>query len=99
MGSLSLGPGSGIEARPAIPLVFPDPAVYPWQLKGMQGDVIVEVTIDEQGNVTAMKILQSLKQDIDEKVLATLRGWRFRPASMDGVAISSRQDVHFHFPG
>lgn len=99
MGSLALGPGSGIEARPAIPLVFPDPAVYPWQLKGMQGDVIVEVTIDEQGNVTAMKILQSLKQDIDEKVLATLRGWRFRPASMDGAAISSRQDVHFHFPG
>jgi TonB family protein len=99
MGSLALGPGSGIEARPAIPLVFPDPAVYPWQLKGMQGDVIVEVTIDEQGNVTAMKILQSLKQDIDEKVLSTLRGWRFRPASMDGVAISSRQDVHFHFPG
>jgi TonB family protein len=99
MGSLALGPGSGIEARPAIPLVFPDPAVYPWQLKGMQGDVIVEVTIDEQGNVTAMKILQSLQDDIDEKVLATLRGWRFRPASMDGIAISSRQDVHFHFPG
>ena len=98
MGSLTLGPGSGIEARPAIPLVFPDPAVFPWQLKGMQGDVIVEVTIDEQGNVTAMKILQSLKEDIDEKVLATLRSWRFRPASMDGIAISSRQDVHFHFP-
>lgn len=99
MGSLAIGPGSGIEARPAIPLVFPDPAVYPWQLEGVQGDVIVEVTIDEQGNVTAMKVLQSLKQDIDEKVLATLRGWRFRPASMDGIAISSRQDVHFHFPG
>jgi hypothetical protein len=45
-----------------------------------------------------MKILQSLQQDIDEKCLATLRNWRFRPASMDGIAISSRQDVHFHFP-
>jgi protein TonB len=98
-GSLAQGPGTGIEAKPAIPLVFPDPAVFPWQLKGVQGDVIVEVTIDEQGQVTAMKILQSLQDDIDEKVLATLRGWRFRPASMDGVAISSRQDVHFHFPG
>lgn len=98
-GSLAQGPGSGIEAKPAIPLVFPDPPIYPWQLKGVQGDVIVEVTIDEQGQVTAMKILQSLQNDIDEKVLTTLRGWRFRPASMDGVAISSRQDVHFHFPG
>lgn len=99
LGSLATGPGAGIEAKPAIPLVFPDPAVYPWQLKGMTGDVIVEVTIDERGNVTATKILQSLQQEIDEKVIATLKGWHFRPASMDGVAISSRQDVHFHFPG
>jgi TonB family protein len=97
-GSLAQGPGTGIEAKPAIPLVFPDPAIFPWQLKGLQGDVIVEVTIDDQGNVTATRVLQSLKQDIDDKVLATLRVWRFRPASMDGVAISSRQDVHFHFP-
>lgn len=99
LGSLATGPGAGIEAKPAIPLLFPDPAIYPWQLKGMQGDVVVEITIDEQGNVTTTKVLQSFQQDIDEKVIATLKGWRFRPASMDGIAISSRQDVHFHFPG
>ena len=98
LGSLTTGPGSGIEAEPAIPLIFPDPSIYPWQLKGVQGDVIVEVTIDDRGNVTATKILQSLQQDIDDKVVATLKGWRFRPASMDGIAISSRQDVHFHYP-
>src|SRR5437867_3660236 len=73
--------------------------VYVWQLaRGLQGDVIVEVTIDEQGNVTETRVLQSLQQDIDEKVIATLRNWRFKPATVDGVAISSRQDVHFHFP-
>jgi len=73
--------------------------MVPWQLaKGLQGDVIVEVTIDEQGSVTETRILQSLQQDIDAKVLATLRNWRFKPATVDGVAISSRQDVHFHFP-
>ncbi len=98
-GSLSQGPGSGTEARPAFPVVFPDPGIYPWQLpKGLQGDVIVEVTIDEQGSVTETRILQSLQQDIDQKVLATLKSWHFKPATVDGVAISSRQDVHFHFP-
>jgi TonB family protein len=60
--------------------------------------VIVEVTIDEHGTVTQTKVVQSLQSDIDEKVIATLKNWRFRPASVDGVAISSRQDVHFHFP-
>ena len=97
-GSLYQGPGSGRDARPALPLVFPDPSVYSWQLGGLQGDVIVEVTIDEHGNVTETKVLQSLKDEIDQKVLATVRNWRFRPATVDGMAISSRQDVHFHFP-
>jgi TonB family protein len=98
-GSLAQGPITGIEATPALPLVFPDPSIYPWQLpKGLQGDVIVEVTIDEHGNVTQTKVVQSLQSDIDDKVIATLRNWRFKPASVDGVAISSRQDVHFHFP-
>jgi TonB family protein len=98
VGSLYHGPGSGSEARPALPMFFPDPDVYSWQLGGLQGDVIVEVTIDEQGNVTQTKVLQSLRNEIDERVIATLKNWRFKPATLDGVAISSRQDVHFHFP-
>ncbi len=97
-GSMFQGPQTGVEATPALPLVFPDPDIYPWQLKGLQGDVIVEVTIDERGNVTDTKVLQSLQQEIDDKVIATLKGWRFTPAKVDGIAISSRQDVHFHFP-
>lgn len=97
-GSAFSGPSRGIEATPAIPLMFPDPDIYPWQLRGVEGDVIVEVTIDEKGSVADMRVLQSLKRDIDEKCVATLRNWRFRPAMLDGVAISSRQDVHFHFP-
>jgi TonB family protein len=97
-GSLFHGPAFSSEAQPALPLVFPDPMIYPWQIANLKGDVIVEVTIDERGNVTDTRVLQSLKQDIDEKIVATLKGWRFRPATVDGVAISSRQDVHFHFP-
>jgi len=98
-GSLFHGPVTGIEASPALPLIFPDPSIYPWQLpKGLQGDVIVEVTIDEHGNVTETRVVQSLQPEIDDKVIATLRNWRFKPAKVDGVAISSRQDVHFHFP-
>ena len=97
-GSLDRGPANGSEAAPALPLIFPDPVIYPWQVANLQGDVIVEVTIDAQGSVTNTRVLQSLKQEIDEKVVDTLRGWRFKPAMLDGVAIASRQDVHFHFP-
>jgi TonB family protein len=98
-GSSFNGSTEGTEAMPAIPLVFPDPTIYPWELRnGLQGDVVVEVTIDERGNVTQTRLLESLAQDIDQKVVATVREWRFRPATVEGLAVSSRQDVHFHFP-
>jgi TonB family protein len=96
-GSMSAISTSGYEARPAFPITFPDPprSEIP---RGITGDVVVEVTIDTQGNVAETKILESLGNGIDDKVLATLRNWRFTPATMNGVAIASRQDVHFHFP-
>jgi len=97
-GSFLTGAASGQQATPALPIIFPDPEIHSSQLNGIQGDVIVEVTIDEKGNVTNTRVLQSLAGEIDEKVIATLKNWRFKPASVDGIAISSRQDVHFHFP-
>lgn len=98
-GSLALGPATGHDIRPALPLIFPNPGILPWQVpSGVEGNVIVEVTIDEQGNVTETKVLQGLGHGIEEKVVAALRNWRFRPAIMDGRAIPSQQDVYFHFP-
>ncbi|MBS1853393.1 MAG: TonB family protein [Acidobacteria bacterium] len=99
LGSLTEGPASGAEARPALPIFFPDPVVARSELPPeLNGDVIVEITIDERGYITETKVLQALGFGLEEKVLAALRSWRFHPATLDGVAIASRQDVHFHFP-
>ena len=99
LGSLAIGPSSGSEARPALPIIFPDPVVARSELPpDLNGDVIVEITIDERGYITDTKILQALGYGLEEKVLTALRSWRFHPATLDGVAIASRQDVHFHFP-
>ena len=91
----------GADVMPAIPLPgsFADPKVSRWELPGgMQGDVIVEITIDDQGAVVNERLLQGMGHGIDEKVIAALRDWRFRPATRNGVAIPSKHDVHFHFP-
>ncbi len=99
-GSLYDGSEIGHEIRPAFPIVYPDPAVARAELPaGLQGDVIVEVTIDAQGNITETKVIRALGHGLDEKVLAALQNWRFQPATRDGIAIASQQDVHFHFPG
>jgi len=98
-GSLADGPTDGREIRPALPVAFVNPDVSRSELPpGVQGDVVVEVTIDARGNIVQKRILQRIGYGIDEKVLAALEGWRFTPATQDGVPIPSQHDIHFHFP-
>ena len=97
-GSLGYGSVPGLEVRPALPIVYPDPVIGSEASDGLVGDEIVEITIDEQGNIIATRVLQSLGPQVDQRVLAALEQWRFSPATKNGVPIPSKQDVHYHFP-
>ena len=98
-GSAYDGLTSGDEVKPALPVAFQDLKIPSSDLPGgVQGDVIVEITIDAQGAVVEEKLLQGLGHGVDERVIAVLHDWRFHPATRNGVAISSKHDVHFHFP-
>lgn len=96
-GSLTEGPSVGEEVRPALPIIASDPVLGPGDLNGVEGDEVVEITIDQAGNIISMTVLQSLGAAVDTKVLAALQGWRFHPATRDGTPIASKQDVHYHF--
>ncbi len=100
-GSAGSGSATGDEVRPALPVSASDPVVSHADLVGVvEGDVVVEITIDEKGNIVQKVVLQTLGPAIDAKVLAALENWRFRPATRNGVAIPSKQDVYYHFrPG
>jgi TonB family protein len=96
-GSLSDG-NPGQEIRPALPVTTSEPLVSADDLRGsVEGNVVVEITIDENGNIVHKVVVQSLGPAIDGKVLAALENWHFRPATRDGVPIPSRQDVVYHF--
>jgi periplasmic protein TonB len=99
LGTMIDGPITGHEVHVAYPVVYPDPPVARAELpRDLQGDVVIEVTIDSQGNVVETRILQAIGHGIDEKIMATLRQWRYQPATLDGVPVASKHDVHFHFP-
>jgi len=99
LGTLIDGPISGHEVHVAYPVVFPDPPVVRSALPaGLQGDVVVEVTIDAQGNVVETRVVQAIGHGIDEKIVSALRQWHFQPATLDGTPVASKHDVHFHFP-
>jgi TonB family protein len=96
-GTLVGGPFFGNEVRPAIPIKTLDPVVYPWQLPDYEGNEVIEVTIDERGEIIRKKVLQSLGPDIDSKCLAALDNWHFQPATRNGAPIASKQDTVFPF--
>jgi TonB family protein len=96
-GTLSRGQLYGNEVRPALPLATSDPVVYPWQLPTAPGNEVIEITIDERGEITNKTVLQSLGPDIDAKCLAALENWHFHPATRNGSPIASKQDAIFPF--
>jgi len=97
-GSLG-GSMSGPDIRPALPIVSLDPTVPSSELAGVDGDVVVEITIDDKGNIVDKTVVKSLSASIDQRVMAALESWRFRPAMREGTAIPSKQDVFYHFKG
>ena len=96
-GTLNRGPLSGDEIRPALPVTTFDPVAYPWELPDSEGNVVVEIVIDEHGDIVAKTVLQSLGPKLDEKVLLALQNWHFQPATRNGSPIPSKQDAIFHF--
>ena len=94
-GSDSWGDGSmQIALTTYSPSPAPDLSVLP---HGVQGDVVVDVTIDPSGKVANLAVLRTLGYGIESSVIGTLKTWTFRPATKDGTPIASVQELHFHF--
>ena len=60
--------------------------------------MVVDVVIDAQGRITQARLARGLGGSIDQQVLATVQGqWTFAPATRNGVAIASEQELLFHY--
>ena len=64
--------------------------------RGIQGTVLVDFLIDDQGNVAYAEVRESIPP-LDAAAVATIRKWRFRPARMKGrpVPTLARSPVSF----
>ena len=94
-GSDAWGSGSvSIALTTFSPSPQPDLSSLP---HGVQGDVVVDVTIDPSGKVAELAVLHTLGYGIESSVIGTLKTWTFRPATKDGAPIASVQELHFHF--
>jgi len=50
------------------------------QRAGLQGSVMVEAVIDEQGRVTDVRVLHGLPLGLDRNAVEAIQQWRFKPA-------------------
>jgi periplasmic protein TonB len=86
---------SGIEPPRKV---FDRAPEYPSLAKaaGIQGLVIVEVIIDEHGDVTNARVLRSTAV-LDQAALDAVRRWKFSPARLNGEAIPVVMTVTINF--
>jgi protein TonB len=91
-------PIKGAKLTPARALdpVLPD---YPERARklNIQGSVFIEADIDERGKLTAVRVRQGLEKGLDEIAMASVRGWRFQPASLGGRSVASTRLVRIRF--
>lgn len=95
----SMGVGdSDQNAEPALPVFRPAPGVTDRSLlPDKEQNIVVEVEISALGDVTGEKLLHGLGNALDQIVLQTVKGWRFRPATLNGTAVASVEDLVFPF--
>lgn len=77
-----------------FPYPAPDLSTMP---AGTEGDVVLTALIDDQGKISDLTLLTGIDPAINRDVIQTVRSWTFTPATKDGLPVSSRQEIHFHF--
>jgi TonB family protein len=97
--------GSGDAAAQAPADVVPPvvlshvDAVYPPSAlaERKHGDVVLAVTVDADGHVSMVEVLESGGAALDEAAIIAVRQWTFRPAMRGDKPVASRIKVPFHF--
>lgn len=89
------------QIKAALPVFTPDPPILrgeiPEPARGK--DVVMNVIINEEGSIIAVKVLQGIGYGVENSIVETLRKWIYVPAKVNGKAIASQKELRFHFPG
>lgn len=86
------------RAEPARPIHQVTPRVPTSMIRvRTEGTVVVEVTIDRNGKVSAARILQPVYPAYDAAALRAAKQWRFSPATINGEPAESRMNLEFAF--
>ena len=76
----------------AISQSIPAPQIH----QEREWDGAVEVTINEQGKVTAARMVTSIQPMYDQQLIRAAMGWTYKPALRDGTPTISTKQITIH---
>jgi len=86
------------DARPAFPVFAPKPEVTDGALlPAAEKKIVVDVKVDEEGAVVSETLVRGLGNRLDQIVLATVKTWRFQPATVNGQPVETEAEIVFPF--
>jgi TonB family protein len=65
--------------------------------RGIEGTVIAEATIDEQGSISDVRVLRSADEQLDTAVVEAVRQWLFVPTMLNGAPTASLLNLTVEF--
>jgi len=89
--------GGGVAAPHVIHSIEPEFTQEARQAN-FQGNVLIQLIVDSQGNPQDIRVTHHLGMGLDEKAIAAVRQYRFSPAMYQGhpVAVQIVIEVDFH---
>jgi protein TonB len=102
--------GKGLGASNDVPLIVGGAVIRPVLIDRiepqytetarrvrLEGTVIVQAVIDEQGRVVDVKILKPLPMGLDKAAVDAVSRWRFQPATLHGRAVKVYYSLTVNF--
>jgi TonB family protein len=88
----------GGKVTPPVPIYSPDPHYSEKaRILKYQGTVILMLIVDSNGEVVDARDVKPLGLGLDENAIATVRTWKFNPATRDGAPVKVHVNVEVTF--
>ncbi len=88
-------PPGGADTQPELSYEFKPPFPEEARKNDIEGTVVLKITVDETGAVTAVSVLKGLGFGLDEASIAAIKKFKFKPATKDGEAVGTSLTYNF----
>lgn len=96
--TLPKGDRTGNAVTPPMLIYRPNPP-YPQDAKAakLEGNVVLQVTIEADGTVSSVEVVKSLDKRLDASAVQTVKTWKFLPAMKAGKPVPFKSTISINF--